>query len=105
MKLKRLDSTTQYRSPESVERARRLRAVEVRRVESAEGLDGERQRSLQQEVADFAANPPGPFKGGQRILQDAQELAAELTARGADSLSLIKLAPAASSFCGVDDTA
>jgi hypothetical protein len=103
MKLKRLDSTTQYRSPESVERARRSSAVEVRRVESAEGLDGERQRSLQQEVADFPANIPDHFEGGQRILLDVQALAAELVARGADSHSLIKLASAASSFYQLDD--
>lgn len=90
MKLNRLESTTQRLSQESRERGRHVAGQQVRRVEALEGVEGDRQRSLQQEMAEIEAGAIGDFTGGQRLLQDAREMAAELAALGTAADELIK---------------
>jgi len=90
MKLNRLESTTQRLSQESRERARHVAGQQVRRVESLEGIEGDRQRSLQQEMAEIEAGAIGEFSGAQRVFQDAREMAAELAALGTAADELIK---------------
>ena len=58
MKLPSLASTTQHPTRESVERVRHA-DEQVRRVELMEGVEGDRQRSLQQELAEIEP-PPSP---------------------------------------------
>jgi hypothetical protein len=67
MKLNRLDSTTQPLSREAVARARHVAGEQVRRVEAPEGVEGDRQRSLQQELAEFDPRAIGPFEGNAHI--------------------------------------
>jgi len=105
MKLNRLDSTTQHHSADSVERTGHGVDEKVLRVEAADGLEGDRQRSLQQEIAEFDGKAIGPFGGGERILASAREVAAQLTSLGAGAGVLLKETVATGSRPKVDDKA
>jgi len=105
MKLNRLESTTQKPSSQPVERPRPVAGEPARRVEALEGVEADRQRSLQQELAEFDPRAVGPFDGGERIMQDAREVAAQLVSLGEAVDTMIKVGPAARSICGVDDKA
>lgn len=103
MKLSRLASTTQSHSQDAIERARHVAGESVRRVEALEGVEGDRQRSLQQEIADFDPRAIGSFEGEERMLQDARQVAAELALLGGNASGLVKL-PAFSLPCSrIDD--
>ena len=82
MKLDRLSSTTQSLSPESRERARRVADETVLHVGAMEGIEGDRQRSLQQEISDFDQKAVGAFNGGDLILAAAHDVATQLSALG-----------------------
>lgn len=105
MKLNRLESTTQSHSPEAVERGRRPVAERIRRVEAMEGIEGDRRRSLQQEIAEVDPRADGPFEGAAQILQDAREVAAELTLLGASANGLLKLRALSIPVERIDDKA
>ena len=105
MKLSRLESTTQQHSQDAIERARHVAGERVRRVEALAGVEGDHQRSLQQEIADFDVRAIGPFEGREHVLQDARKVAAELTLLGKDRSGLVKLR-ALSLLCSrIDDKA
>ncbi|RIX47384.1 MAG: hypothetical protein D3M94_06840 [Rhodocyclales bacterium GT-UBC] len=104
MKLNRLDSTTQHFSRESVERVRHVAEEQVRRVEACEGLEGDRQRSLQQELAEVDQKALGPFLGREQVLQEARQLAAELTSLGDEADRLIKPVDLPAGSLGIDDS-
>ena len=89
MKMTHLASTTQRPSTEGVERARQSATSQVRRVESAEGMSGDRERSLQQEMAEVPAELTAEFAGGELIQEEAHALAERLTQEGVPS-SLLK---------------
>ena len=91
MKLSRLESTTQRHSQDANERARHIAGESVRRVDALEGVEGDRQRSLQQELADFDPRAVGAFEGSEHRLQDARRVAAELTLLGSNCNGLLKL--------------
>lgn len=91
MKLSRLESTTQSHSPDVVERSRQPAAERVRRVEAMAGAEGDRQRSLQQEIATVDPQAVGPFAGAEHVLEDARAVAAELTLLGTSASGLLKL--------------
>lgn len=86
MKLTRLDSTTQHLAPEAVERAQHAADHGQRRVEAMEGVAGARQRSLQQEIADGDAPELAPCAGSAQALENARQVAAELSGRGVRGL-------------------
>ena len=102
MKLTRLASTTQRPTRESIERPRPLDDERIRRVEMLEGIEGDRQRSLQQEIAEIVPGAIADFKGGKQILQEARDMAAQLSSLGPAVDGLIK--PAAA-IKGIDDKA
>ncbi|MGE5471694.1 MAG: hypothetical protein ACM3X0_12915 [Bacteroidota bacterium] len=105
MKLNRLESTTPHPATESVEPARPAAGDQVCRVEALHGTS-DRQRSLQQEMAELDPNAVGPFAGGERILQDAKAVATQLAALGADGQALlIKPLPGDLGLGRVDDEA
>ena len=89
MKLPSLVSTTQRPTRESVERVRHA-DERVRRVELMEGVEGDRQRSLQQEIDEIEAAAIAPFEGQAQIQREASEAAAQLLALGAAADNLIK---------------
>ena len=64
MKMSRLPSTTQQATPEAAERAALAQAGSVRRVEPMEGVVNERERSLQQDMAEVDPRAVGPYQGG-----------------------------------------
>ncbi len=103
MKLSRLESTTQRHSPDAIERARHVAGESVRRVEALEGVEGDRQRSLQQEIADFDPRVIASFEGGEHVLQDARQIAAELTLLGARRSGLVKLRALSLPCSRIDD--
>jgi hypothetical protein len=103
MKLNRLESTTRTHSSDAVEHPRQLAGDTVQRVEAAQGVEADRQRSLQQELAEFDPRAVGPFAGGERVMQDAREVAAQLASLGEAADAMIKLGPVARAFCQVDD--
>ena len=80
MKLPALPSTTQGATPESVARAQHAAAASVRRVEAAEGLAADRERSLQQELDEVEAAALADFEG-QALIQDEAHALAERLAR------------------------
>lgn len=105
MKLNRLASTTQQHSPDAIERVRHVAGQSVRRVEALEGIEGDRQRSLQQEIAEFDAKAIGPFAGDERMLQGARQVAAELTLLGTNRNGLLKLQALSHACVRIDDKA
>lgn len=105
MKLSRLESTTQSHSRDSVERAEQAGAQQIRRVEALEGIEGDKERSLQQERAEVEALAIGDFSGGTRILEDARQVASEISLLGEDARSLLNLAGLSMKVVKVDDQA
>jgi hypothetical protein len=105
MKLNRLESTTQRCSAEAIARGSRLAAQAVRRVEALEGLEGDRQRSLQQELAEFDGRAIGAFEGEAQVLQGARQIAAQLILRGGKLTGLIRLQALSQPCARIDDEA
>lgn len=103
MKLNRLASTTQSLSQDAIERARHRPDEQVRRVEALEGVESDRQRSLQREIAEIEPGAIGPFNGGEQVLQGARDVAAQLAVLGSAVDALIKPVPAATAIHIVDD--
>ncbi|MCG2575490.1 hypothetical protein LZ012_00615 [Dechloromonas sp. XY25] len=90
MTLQRLASTTQRPTPESIDPARRGERERIRRVESMEGTEGDRERSLRQELAEIDPGAIAEFAGHAQMLHEASEVAAQLVAHGAAIDDLIK---------------
>ena len=78
MKLTPLSSTTARASSEAVARGREAATAQVRRVEAMEGAEGDRQRSLQQELSEVDPRAVGPFEGHEQIIRDARQVAESL---------------------------
>ena len=93
MKLDRLDSTTAHFSGDAVARAREAAAGSIRRVEAQEGVEGDRERSLRQELAEIDPRAVGPFAGQAQILDEAHRLAQELAHLDNSSRLLRKVPP------------
>lgn len=105
MKLSRLSSTTQHSTQASIERGRHVDAERIRRVEVMEGIEGDRQRSLQQEMAEIESAALGDFHGEEKVLQEARDVAAQLLDAEIGTDSLIKPAVPLDRLIGVDDMA
>lgn len=105
MKLSRIESTTQHHAPEAVERASHAQAQQIRRVEALEAVVADRQRSLQQEMAEMDPRAMGPFEGGERILEDTRHLASRLSGLGSAADKLIKPLPGGKLPRQVDENA
>ena len=102
MNLDRQTTTTQQISPNAREHARLVPAGSIAQVAAMEGIEGDRQRSLQQEVAEFDQRAVGPFAGGEQIQQAAHEIAVQLSSLGSNAQHLLKAASADSSHHAVD---
>ncbi len=105
MKLSHLKSTTQQNSQAAIVRARHVAGESVRRVEALEGVEGDRQRSLQQEIADFDVRAVGSFEGSEHVLQDARRIAAALILLGSNCNGLLKLQALSQHCSRIDDQA
>lgn len=103
MKLNHLNSTTQTLSHDNSERSRHAADDSVLRVNAMEGIAGDRQRSVQQEINAIDPRAIGSFQGGQRILAEAHELAAALSALGGEADLLIKPSGLNKQFYAVDE--
>ncbi len=90
MKLTRLASTTQRISQEAKERVRQASDENSRRVESLEGVEGDRQRTLQQELAEVEPAVIGEFRGNEKIQAEVKAAAEQLLALGNHLGDLIK---------------
>ena len=104
MKLTRLSSTTQRTTRESSERVRPVDNEQVRRVEVMDGIEGDRQRTLQQEIAEVDPGAVGDFPGQERVRQGARDDAAQLLEFDFGTDSLIKSGVALDRLIGIDDT-
>lgn len=104
MKLTRLSSTTQRPTRESSEHVRPVGKEQIRRVDDMDGIEGDRQRSLRQEIAEVDPGAVGDFHGEDRILQGAREVAAQLLELDAGMDSLIKPGVSLDRLIGIDDT-
>lgn len=105
MTLNRLVSTTQSQPPAAGERVRPASADGVRCVEAIESLAGDRPRSLQQEIAEVDLNAVGPFRGGERILQETKLVATQLVLLGTNTSGLLKLRALSLARRQIDDKA
>ncbi len=90
MKLDRLTSTTQHLSQNAREHARHVAAESIAQVGAIEGIEGDRQRSLQQEIAEFDQRALGPFAGAGQIQAAAHEIAVQLVTLSGNAHSLVK---------------
>jgi hypothetical protein len=104
MKLTPLSSTTQSPTRESSEWVRSVDDEQIRRVEVMEGIEGDRRRSLQQEIAEVDPAAIGDFHGQERVLQGAREVAAQLLDMDVGMDSLIKPGVPLDRLIGIDDT-
>jgi len=100
MKLSRLASTTERHSRAAVERSRAMAEQDVRRVEVAEGVEGDRQRSIQQEMAEADPNASGQSK---QMLRDAQEVALKLVGLQGNLDDLVKSPSLPPGFSIIDE--
>ncbi len=98
MSLDRIPSTAQKPSLVTVARARHDSASAIRQVEALEGVDADRERSLQQELAEIEAKAVGPFEGEERIQQDARKFARQISELGPKAVRLMQ----AGGWHGVD---
>jgi hypothetical protein len=105
MKLDRLTSTTARPTQETHERMVSASEHTVERVEAMEGIDVDRQRSRQQELAAANPNAVGPFEGQEQVLASARQVAQTLTSLGHQRQALIALGALASRFTRVDEKA
>ena len=105
MKLTQLGNTTQRPVTEGSVRLHPADSERVRRVEALDASESDRQRSLQQEMAEIEAEAIADFAGGDKILQDARTVAEQLAALGAAADELIKPAALPVSLRGIDDLA
>lgn len=103
MKLSHLESTTQHHSADAVERAHLASRENIRRVEAMEGVEGDRQRSLQQEIAEVDPVAIGDFEGAEQVLKGAREVAARLTLLGTNTSGLVKLQALSRRYSRIDD--
>jgi hypothetical protein len=104
MKLARLSSTTQRPTRESSERVRPVDDERIRRVEVMEGIEGDRQRTLMQEIAEIDPGAIGRFHGDERVHQEARDVAAQLLETDVGTDSLIKPGLQLDRLIGIDDT-
>ena len=91
MKLDRLTSTTAKPSQEALERGREAVAQDFRRVEASEGVDPDRQRSLQQELRAAHADSASVLKGEAQAAATARLVVQTLGQLGAQRQGLIAL--------------
>ena len=90
MTLTRVTTTHRALTREAAERARDAVHEPVRRVEALEGVEADRQRSLQQELDEVQAKATGPFEGEEQILQNARDVAEKLTQLGPEAADLVR---------------
>lgn len=91
MKTSRLVSTTQQHSSDAAERALLAQAQSVRRVEAMENVNNDRERSLQQELAEVDPRSVGPYQGVERRRQEAVRIAGQLARMGPLGLLLLNM--------------
>lgn len=103
MKLGRLATSDFHPAPEAAHPPRAADAV--RRVEAAAALDGDRERSLSDELASIEARAIGEFEGGEKIRTEARELAARLADLGSHADDLLKPQLLTGAIHPLDDSA
>ena len=104
MKLIRLLTTTQHPTRQLSERVRPVDDERIRRVEVMEGVEGDRQRTLMQEIAEIDPGAIGSFHGEERMQQVERDVAAQLLEMDVGTDSLIKPGLQLDRLIGIDDT-
>lgn len=104
MKLERLTSTTRSISRDAAERARSAASEDHRRVNAGEGVEGDRERSLQQELAAAASKIAMVATGGE-AQEEAREVAEQLLKLGDEAAHLLRPVAASSHSPAVDTEA
>lgn len=105
MKLNPLNSSTQTKPHDAAGRAQLPVGQAIQPVSASAGPEDDRQRSVQQDLNEFEQNAIATFGGGERILADTRELAAELTALGTHADTLMKPLALLSQLHAIDDKA
>lgn len=90
MKLAPLSSGARTQAYKSLASMSHVVENKVHRVEALDSSSPDRKRSLQDEIAEIEPSAIGQFHGNERILQNARELAAELSALSGHISSLVK---------------
>lgn len=89
MKLPSLTASTPHLSQDAKELAR-AGGERIRRVEASEGLEGDRERSLQQELAEVEHAALSGLESDEHVRQEARDLAEQLSTLDAGLESLIR---------------
>jgi hypothetical protein len=77
----------------------------IRPVDALEGVNGDRQRSLQQDLGEIAPGAIGDFHGAEQVMQGARNVATQLVAMGKAADGLIKPSGLKVGIRGVDESA
>lgn len=104
MKLSSLDTASRSTLPASVERSGHVQPEQIQKVEAGESVNPDRQRSLQQELAQIEPEALAEFEGGALILRDAHDLARRIAEEGMPD-GLINASVLAGRLPSVDDQA
>jgi hypothetical protein len=105
MKLDRIASTNQRHSAESTERTAHVVSERISPVEAPGGVESDRGRSLQQELAEILPGAIGDFHGEEQVMQGARDVASQLIAMGSAADGLIKPGGLKMGIRGIDDSA
>ena len=106
MKLNRLESTTEHHSRAAAERSLNAADQDVRRVETMEGVEGDRQRSFQQELAAAATGGrPVTADESKEALRDARQVAAQMVELHDSASLLVKPEALPAGFKLIDERA
>ena len=103
MKLGRLATSDFHPAPEAAHPPHAGDAV--RRVEAAVAIDGDRERSLGEELASIEARALGEFEGGEKIRAEARDLAARVADLGSHADDLLKPQLRMGTAYPIDDSA
>jgi len=105
MKVDRLASTTPRQPSESTERKAAVASERINPVAALDGVESDRGRSLQQELAEIDPGAIGDFHGAEQVMQGARDVASQLVAMGSAVDGLIKPAGLKMGHRGIDDSA
>lgn len=109
MKLGRLVSETAFSGREGLQVATPATALALHPVAAGEGLGGDRERSLQEEIAAIEALAIGEFEGQDKAREaaqeDAHEVAAQIAGLGEQAGKLLSPQGLATHWNALDDRA
>lgn len=105
MKSGRLESTTDRYVRPALERSPEVGELDVRRVEALSAIEGDRQRSVRQEMREVDPQDRGALAGIQGGHPDVREVVEQVAGLPPDKRALLTRPALPDGFCVVDEKA